>query len=131
MADFEQLVASRKEWIESVLRPWCVAAPLAELKKAEQEWTDIAGRPAPEATLWTWAWSRFPELVHEGLTGVNETRAVCVTLKSGIRFEGFPDGRRSERGQLWLIQVDEAAPERLQEHGPLSIDQIETVEPVS
>ena len=95
---FKQLVASRREWIDNTLRPWCEAAKLHELRQAEQEWTDIAGRADPDTTLWTWAWQRFPELVHEGLPGVNETLQVRVTLNDGRSFIGFPDGRRSKRG---------------------------------
>lgn len=130
MSGFESLVSSRKDWLESVLRPWCQQAELADLRKAEQEWLDLAGRPSPESTLWTWAWSRFPELVYDGLVGVNETRVLRVCMRSGLTLTGYPDGRRSQRGELWLISVGQSDKGELVEHGPLAIDQIESVEPV-
>lgn len=117
---FEDLVTSRKGWIENVLRPWCRSAPRLELLKAEQEWQDIAGRVDPERTLWLWAWSRFPVLVVEGLTGIDESFEVTVTLKDGSRHTGYPDAAGSERGQL-VLQAD-------REHGPFPLDDIEFIE---
>src|SRR5687767_6788549 len=81
MKTFAELAASRREWIDAVLRPWCVQASRRDLVLAEMDWGDIAGRVDAEATLWTWAWGRFPELVHEGLSGVSETREVRVQLE--------------------------------------------------
>ncbi|MCA9080733.1 MAG: hypothetical protein KDA58_09255, partial [Planctomycetaceae bacterium] len=60
MPTFDELVASRRAWNETVLKPWCQSASRKELRLAAQEWLDIAGRAAPEFTLWPWAWSRFP-----------------------------------------------------------------------
>ena len=120
MATFDELVTSRKAWIEEVLKPWCREASRKDLLRAAMDWGDIAGRVDADATLWTWAWSRFPELVHEGLSGVNETRPVVVTLSGGGKIRGFPDARLSTEGRLVLIP-DEAGSEP---HGPVSIDDI-------
>ena len=128
---FEQLVASRREWIDNTLRPWCKTAKLHELRQAEQEWTDIAGRADPDATLWTWAWQRFPELVHEGLPGVNETLQVRVTLNDGRSFTGFPDGRRSKRGELLLVSSQDGDASQPPEFGPFPIDDVRSVEVAS
>ena len=125
---FEELAASRREWIESVLRPWCMRAALKDLRRAELEWADIAGRVDPQATLWTWAWGRFPDLVHEGLTGVSETREVRVTLRNGTVVTGWPDNRRSTQGRLVLLSRSPDG--RAVESGPHSIDDIATVEAV-
>jgi len=128
MTTFQELAASRREWIETVLKPWCMAAPLSQLRRAEMEWDDIAGRVDPEATLWTWAWSRFPDLMHEGISGVNETSPVCVTLKDSTTLSGFPDGRKSKRGQLFLFKASADGSSRMEELGPVSIDDMATVE---
>ena len=88
---------------------------------------DIAGKVDENATLWTWAWSRFPDLVYEGLSGVNETREVTVTLNSGETATGFPDARQSTMGQLVLVSSDLRQPQI----GPFSIDDIARVEAVS
>jgi len=129
--DFESLVTSRKQWIEEVLRPWCRSASRKELLKAENEWEDIAGRAAAEQTLWSWAWERFPVLVYDGLTGVNETRKVVVRLHHGETIIGYPEGRQSQRGQLVLLVGDEimdsASASELTEAGPFSLDQISDV----
>ncbi len=122
---FEQLAAARREWIETVLRPWCLASSLKELRKAEVEWFDIAGRADTNATLWTWAWERFPDSVHPDLPGVNETFELLVTLTDGSQISGFPDGRKSQRGMLILLGLSEAGDSLT--HGPISIDQIAAV----
>lgn len=127
MTTFEELVASRRQWIEEVLRPWCVRASRKGLKQAEQEWGDIAGRADPDATLWTWAWSRFPALVHEGLSGVSETYEVRVTLKDGTTVVGFPENRLSKDGRLVLLCTGDP-PGSPVESDPYSIDDIESVE---
>jgi hypothetical protein len=124
MTTFDELVASRKRWIDEVLKPWCLSANRKDLMRAAMDWGDIAGRVDEEATLWTWAWSRFPALVHEGLAGVNETRAVRVTLKSGAKVTGFPDARESKNGQLVLVSTEGEA----NSPGPFSIDEIADVE---
>lgn len=117
MGPFDDLVASRRAWIDEVLKVWCRTAPLAALKRAELEWADLAGQIDPQATLWTWAWSRFPQLVHEQLPGVDETHEVRVTLKSGAEHVGFPDNRKSKAGRLVLATHGGEA-------GPWSIDEI-------
>lgn len=122
---FEDLAASRREWIETVLRVWCRSAYLKELKKAEVEWFDIAGRADTNATLWTWAWERFPDVVHPEMAGVHETHAVQVTLKSGTQLSGFPDARRSQKGQLVLIGTDSTGAMMI--HDPVSIDDVEAI----
>ena len=123
MHTFSQLVESRKSWIQETLRPWCQAAPRSELLQAEQEWSDIAGRVSPDSSLWLWAWSRFPDLVYDGLTNVNETREVCVELQDGSRASGFPDARLSERGQLVLVGSGATSGQL----GPYPIDEIVSV----
>ena len=72
---FEDLAASRRQWIDDVLRPWCRQATLRQLRQAEIEWLDIAGRVDLNATLWTWAWERFACLTHPEMAGVNEYKA--------------------------------------------------------
>lgn len=122
---FEELVKSRKAWISDVLTPWCRQASLVALKQAEQEWNDIAGRVAPEKTLWPWAWSRFPDLVHESL-GIDETAEVEVTLRGGQTLRGFPDSRASQNGQLVLWGADSTNPTP-RELGPFGIEQVQFV----
>ena len=100
MQTFADLVASRKAWLADVLTPWCRQAALADLRRAELEWVDIAGKVDPEKTLWYWAWSRFPELVNADLMAIDEARRVTVVLRDGRRFTGYPDSRRSKQGQL-------------------------------
>ena len=124
MATFDELVASRLQWIREVLQPWCRTATLVELKQAAAEWGDIAGRVDTDATLWTWAWSRFPDVVHDEMTGINETCEVKVTLKDGTVVVGFPDARRSQQG--WLLLVG-SLPADGKEHGPIRIDDIASV----
>lgn len=122
---FDELVASRKAWIAEVLQPWCRRASLASLRQAEQEWVDIAGKVAPEKTLWPWAWSRFPDLVHESL-GIDETAEVEVTLRDDRVVRGFPDSRASQRDQLVLWGV-ESTDEQPHELGPFSMEAIQSV----
>jgi len=122
--EFDELASSRRAWIAEVLQPWCRQAPLAELKKAELDWADLAGRVDPLATLWTWAWSRFPVLVHEGLSGVDEAHEVTATLADGSIIRGYPDGRRSLRGELVLLCASPDTPDASAEQGPYSIDVI-------
>ncbi|WP_166820144.1 hypothetical protein [Thalassoroseus pseudoceratinae] len=128
MADFEELVASRRAWISDVLEPWCRQASRKELLLAEKEWGDIAGRVDANATLWTWAWSRFPALVHEGIAGVDETKPVRMTLRDGQVIVGYPDARASERGQITLLVVSPDKPGQAENVGPFSIDDVEEVE---
>lgn len=120
---FDDLAASRRDWLESVLRPWCRQASHQQLKQAAMEWHDFAGRVDPDATLWTWAWERHPQIVHDDLPGVNETHEVTVELADGRTFSGFPDGRRSVKGQLVLVGTAMDG----EEHGPFSIDDIASV----
>ena len=110
-----------------MLKPWCATAARSELLKAEAEWHDVAGRADADATLWTWAWSRFPPLVYEGLSGVNETREVVVTLKDGTSLVGYPDGRRSRQGQLVLAASSATDRHQYEEYGPFSIDDVAEV----
>ena len=122
---FEELAASRRDWIQQVLRPWCRTATLRELRKAEQEWFDIAGRVDVKATLWTWAWERFPEIVHAELPGVHETWEVRVWLKDGRELRGYPDSRKSLRGMLVLLT--RSVESSLGETPAMSIDEIQKI----
>ncbi len=126
MASFDQLVTSRQEWIQTVLVPWCRAASLKHLRRAEREWGDIAGKVDPQTTLWMWAWGRFPGLVVEGLRGFDETFAVTVTLRDGRQQTGYPDARKSQGGTLVLVAETGGA-----DFGPFSIDEIVNVERVA
>ncbi len=125
---FEQMAASRRQWISDVLMPWCQQANLRELREAEHDWMNIAGRVDPAMTLYTWAWSRFPALIHDGMAGLNETQEVRVELRSGETVTGYPDARESGRGQLVLTAATEVGFDQL---GPFSIDEISAVEAVS
>ena len=102
-SSFDELTAARRGWIENVLRTWCRQAVLKDLRKAELEWFDIAGRADANATLWTWAWERFPDIVHPELPGVHETHEVHVVLTDGTQLSGYPDARLSQRGQLVIV----------------------------
>jgi len=128
MQTFSELVTSRKAWIAGELIPWCRRAQLTDLKLAELEWGDIAGKVDPEKSLWFWAWSRFPALVHAELMGIDETREVQLRLQDGRVARGFPDARQSKQGQLVLIARDRARPKRHDQQGPFSIDEISAVE---
>jgi hypothetical protein len=119
---FDELATSRRKWIDEVLKPWCQQAAHTELKKAELEWDNLAGSVDAEATLWSWAWSRFPDLVHEGLSGVDESHEVTVTLRDGTSIVGYPDGRKRKQGMLTLLCAGAVA-----ETEPYSIDEITTV----
>ena len=124
---FDELVRSRREWIDTILKPWCRNASRKELILAEQEWPHLAGKVDSEATLWTWAWSRFDSLVCEGLKGVNETQEVSVRLKTGEIIQGYPEGRLSLRGELFLVDGALTEPFDATELGPFSIDEIAAV----
>lgn len=128
-ATFDELAAARRDWIERVLHPWCKVADRNQLRRAEAEWLDIAGRVDVNATLWTWAWERFDGMTCEDLAGVNETKEVVVHLKDGTQAQGFPDARQSLRGDLVLIarNSDDGS---VAEHGPFSIDEVDRVESV-
>ena len=128
MATFDELVDSRKQWIEQVLKPWCHDAAVRDLKLAEQDWGDIAGRVDPESTLWTWAWSRFADIVHDGLAGVDETSEVRVTLKDETTIVGFPDARETKRGELMMFARSDSDDQASQHVGPFSLDDIASVE---
>ena len=125
MAEFDDLVASRKAWITDFLQPWCRSAPLAALKRAELDWADIAGKVTADKTLWPWAWARFPDLVHETL-GIEETTEVQVILNDGHTVRGYPDARASLQGQLVLWGSDPAGTDP-RELGPYSIDRVAKV----
>jgi hypothetical protein len=125
MKSFEDLVEARKDWLQTILRPWCQLACRRDLLKAEPDWTDIAGKVDPDKTLWLWAWSRFPDLVHESL-GIEETSEVKVQLRDGRSFLGFPDARDSQRGEL-ILWVQDAITQRSAQCGPFSIDDIVSV----
>jgi hypothetical protein len=126
-ASIEELAASRRAWIDSVLHPWCHAAELKQLRRVELEWLDIAGRVDVNATLWTWAWERFPVLTHPEMAGVNETHEVRVTLADGSVLCGFPDSRLSVRGMLVVVDRDPVTGRSIQ-HPPVAIDRIAAVE---
>jgi len=119
---FADLVAARKSWIQQSLRAWCQRASRKDLLLAEPEWFDIAGKADPARTLWAWAWSRFPELVHLDL-GIDESAEVEVTLRDGRTIRGYPDARKSLAGRLVLI----AASSEPGVNGPVSIDDVVAV----
>ena len=125
-ATYVTLVAARRDWIETVLRPWCRAASLRDLRMAESQWADLAGDVGVRETLWAWAWERFPALCEPGLAPPSESRAVRVIRTDGDSFVGTPDGRRSQRGELWLV-----AEESREDLGPFPLDEIATVEPAA
>ena len=125
MNSFDDLVVSRKAWIEDTLKPWCREARRIDLLKAESEWLDIAGKVDAEKTLWAWAWSRFPELVHESL-GIEETSEVQLVLVDGRSLSGYPNSRKSQRGQIFLWGRD-AATNSSVDLGPFSIDDVASI----
>ncbi len=124
MDTFEDLADARRTWIDEVLRPWCERTVRRELLAAQQEWTNLAGKVDSEKTLWAWAWGRFPDLVHEEMSGIDETAKVKLRLKTGDEFVGFPDARESEGGLLLLL-VDQGG--GLEHLGPFNIDDIEEI----
>ena len=125
-AAFAALAASRREWIETVLRPWCRTADLRELRLAEGQWADLAGDVSVRETLWAWAWERFPVLCEPGLVPPAESREIRVRLVGGETVTGTPDGRRSVRGDLWLLARSTIG---WVERGPFPLDKIARVEP--
>lgn len=125
---FEQLAASRRAWLFDVLKPWCNKATLIELKMAAIEWVNLAGNVDPVKTLWLWSWERFPELVHESL-GIDEGYPVEVTLASGECVTGYPDGKRSLDGELYLVRLGPTG--AAQAIGPWTIDEIVAVRRVT
>jgi hypothetical protein len=108
-AAWEQLVSSRRQWIETVLEPWCRSAGRRDLLLAEAEWTNLAGQVDPQATLWKWAWSRFAELGTEQWA-IDESSAVTVVTHRGDCITGYPDGRASRQGQLVLLIDNSESP---------------------
>ncbi len=118
---FQELVDSRRTWISTILMPWCASTSRRELVIAAAEWTDLAGKAAPEKTLWYWAWSRFPQLCNNDLREIDETWPVLVVRRDGTSASGFPDARSSQLGELVLRST---AGEML---GPFSIDDIEWI----
>lgn len=124
---FAELAASRRAWIDGVLKPWSRQACRKDLRLAALEWIDIAGKVDVNKTLWAWAWSRFPEAVHDEL-GLDETVELSVTLNTGLSVSGFVDARESTDGQLVLLARD-ADTGALQQRGPYSIDDIEAILP--
>lgn len=123
-ASFEELAKSRRDWIEEILKTWCMQADRKNLLLAELEWLDIAGKVDPSKTLWAWAWSRFPNLVHPDL-GLDETHRVSISLRDGTSHQGHPDARKSARGMLLLF--DRSPKEGFHESGPFSIDEVQSV----
>jgi hypothetical protein len=123
--NFEALAASRREWIQTVLRVWCRQASVMELRKAEQEWFDLAGRADAGATLWKWAWERFPEAVHADMPGLDETYELRVELRDGQQLTGYPDARQSQRGQLVLL--GRASGGGLQQQPTVQLDDVVSV----
>lgn len=125
---FAELVASRQHWIEESLKPWCRAASWKDLIQAHQDWLNLAGQVDPEATLWTWAWSRFPVLVSEELPGIEESYAVRVTTRDGRSIAGYPDSRKSRQGKLHVLTETPKGSGHYELAEPISIDDIERVE---
>lgn len=123
---FDALIASRRAWIDTVLKPWLRTAPRRDLLFAEQEWIDLAGRADPNKTLWPWAWSRFSVLYVDDLGGLEETYRVTVTLRDGARHTGYPDARRSLHGELVLL--GDTVVHGSRDLGPFSIDDVVSVE---
>ena len=125
MQTFADLIASRRTWIDDVLKPWCRQAGLQDLLQAEADWQNIAGRVDPDATLWAWAWARFPDLVGPA-PGLDETRELRVMLRDGRVMVGYPDRRQSTHGKLVLL-ARSGNQRQLEEFGPFAIDDIASV----
>ena len=126
---FAELIASRRRWLEQELQPWCLQASRRDLVRAELEWLDIAGKVDADKTLWYWAWSRFPALVHEHLVAIDESRRVTVRLRNGETHTGHPDSRQSRQGQLVLLCLADPTSRRYEDRGPFSIDDIAEISP--
>lgn len=124
---FADLVASRQQWIEGTLKPWCLAAPWKELFQAEQDWANIAGQVDAQGTLWAWAWSRFEALAHEGLPGIDETHPLRVTTRGGRVLEGYPDNRESRHGKLKLLCEVPPGSGDYELSDAISIDEVMTI----
>jgi len=122
MQTYAELAASRRQWIDEILIPWCRQASRKELLAALQDWADIAGKVDPGKTLWFWAWSRFPALVHEELAGIDETVQVTLTTAGGARVTGYPDARESDNGSLVLSGKTKQG--EFRQFGPYSIDEV-------
>ena len=103
MSTTAEIIASRRLWIDEALRPWCAAASAKELRQAEQDWLDLAGRISPDFSLWMWAWSRYPGLVIPDLWRMDEAVELRVELAGEQVLVGFADARRTKRDQLVLI----------------------------
>lgn len=126
MNSFQELATSRRNWIEEVLIPWCRSANSASLLQAELDWVNLAGGVDPKATLWVWAWSRYPVLAHDGLPGLNETNEVRVTTLSGEIVVGYPDNSATHGSRLVLLT--RLANGNFAHYEPISIDNIRSVE---
>lgn len=131
MQTFTDLVASRRKWIDQELKPWCAQASVSQLKLAELEWLDIAGKVDEETTLWAWAWSRFPDLVNKDLNLIDESRQVHVVLRDGRKFTGYPDARKSRKGQLVLLARVEGNPRSFADAGPFPLEEIASISGVT
>ena len=127
MRTFSELAASRRDWIDQILIPWCKQACRRDLLAALQDWPNIAGKVDADKTLWFWAWSRFPDLVHDELSGINETVNIVVTINNGPTAAGFPDARESDLGQLVLLATAPDGARRVEQLGPFSIDDIASI----
>ncbi len=125
MMTFSDLAASRREWIAEVLIPWSRQASYRDLIEAEQDWGNIAGQVDQEMTLWTWAWSRFPAVIHDGMPGLNETCEVLLKTTDGREATGYPDRQASSRGQIVLISRGE---DGFEKSGPFRIDEITSID---
>ncbi|MBI1347135.1 hypothetical protein GC163_12705 [bacterium] len=124
LQSFTDLAESRKSWIHDTLRTWCRQATRQDLLLAEHEWVDIAGKADPVKTLWAWAWSRCPALVHDDM-GIDESSEVEVEDRTGRTHRGYPDARQSRQGLLVLYGRDDSGHWRHCE--PLSIDDVISV----
>ena len=128
---YSDLVVSRKAWLDNVLRPWCFQAGYKDLLLAEGEWQNLAGKVEPQKTLWYWAWSRFPELVHPDISDINETHALTVELKNGDQYTGFPDARESLHGKLVIQLTEQTDKGMANTQKQFKIDEIHTVQRIA
>lgn len=126
---FSELVTSRKAWLGSVLRPWCEQAGYHDLQRAEGDWPNLAGKVDPQKTLWYWAWSRFPELVHAEISDIDETHALEIELKNGQTCTGYPDARESQHGKLAVLVMgkSESDPAERKTLKQFTIDEIAAI----